>query len=128
MNIKYLTTEEAFHQIQDGISIVSTGGYTFSKHHYFAYGTYPECLRDGDSHTLEGMKSIGDKWFMFTDKDIVLKCGWRSPQYKHPIREDGTGHFDSLTKFLEDNLTVSDYNNPIKNAKMVTKFFEGDEL
>lgn len=121
----YLTAEEAFNFIQDGVSVVSTGGYTFSKNHYFSYGTYPSCLRVG-GHTVEGMERISNKWKVMTDYDIVTDCGYQEPNCcaYQMLREDGTVNFKSLNKFLEENLTVRDYKDPEKNKRMVAKYFE----
>ena len=120
----YLTAEEAFNLIQDGFSVVSTGGYTYSKNHYFSYGTYPNCVRGG-SNDLASMKRVSDKWKVMTDYDIVIDCGYQEPNCcaYQIIRNDGTVNFKSLNKFLEENLTVKDYKDPEKNKRMVAKYF-----
>lgn len=118
----YLTAAKAFNLIQDGKSIVSCSGYKLYKNGYFAYGTYPECIRAGNI-TLEGMMGISNSWKVMTDYDIVMYCGYQEPNCcaYQLIREDGTVNFKSLNKFLEENLTVKDYKDSEKNKRMVAE-------
>ena len=125
MEKQYLSAEDAYNLIQDGTSVVSALAHTYSKDYYFGNETYPQCLRSGDID-LATMKRISDNWEVLTDYDIVTRWGYQKPNccaYRL-LRRGGNVSFDSLNRFLEENLTVKDYKNFEKNRKMVDKYFD----
>lgn len=116
-----MTPQEALLCIKNG-GVVSSGGYTYGDGFYFAYGTYPECIRSGDADpTTHRDDSV---WEELSDKDIVERCGFSEQVWNRPVREDGTVDFNSLRRYLEDNLTVSEYKDPYVNSAYCRKFFK----
>ena len=119
-----LTAQEAYKYALNG-GIVSRGGYIFGKDFYFAYGTYPGCVRKGGI-TADSF-SLFDEWEAVTERDIVCRIGYAYDPFVRPQVFDGTVDFSSLRKFLEERLTVQDYKDTGKNAKACREYFRALE-
>lgn len=121
-----MNAEEAWEYVKNG-GIVTMGGYTYYKDGYFAYGTYPGCLRGGDINE-ESFKKSND-WKPLTELDIIKRNGYKSDRFYSRIAKHNQvpcNIMDYLVEYLESNLLVCDYSNPCKNSALCKKFF--DEL
>lgn len=113
---------DAQNHIDNG-GVVTCGGYTFATNKYFAFGTYPGCVRGGSVSTLTHK---ADEWTALTEKDIVCLVGYKKDQYYPPILNDGTVNFDNLWGYLDlINLNIGvDLTNPRVNARLCRDYFD----
>lgn len=125
----YLNVREATAHIESG-GIVWSGGYTLGKGIYFGGGTYPGCIRGGDTSDLSKYPA-GDsrEWIPVTEKDIVCRVGYQKCQFIKPFLNDGTVDFDELWKYLTEEIRLTDeeLSNPMKNSEHCKNFFTEKE-
>lgn len=75
---KGVPREEAQRLLDNGLAFISFGGYTFlstseGHHYYFAFGTFPGCLRGGPPNDLSKFKG---PFHVLTLKDIIKRQGF----------------------------------------------------
>lgn len=113
---------DAQNHIDNG-GVVTCGGYTFATDKYFAFGTYPGCIRGGSVSTLTHK---AEEWTALTEKDIVCLVGYKKDHYYPPILNDGTINFDNLHSYLEliRLNTNFDITNPRVNSRLCREYFD----
>lgn len=80
---KPLSVEEAWDVMSNNKGFISSAGYTLYKDGYFAYGTFPGCMRGGpSSRNLEEFTAFSEhnghtkEWSQVSLQDIVEDVGY----------------------------------------------------
>lgn len=115
-----MNKQEAKEHIENG-GCVTSGGYFYTKHGYFAYGTYPACFRGGEIN-VENSKM--QNWSPLTEKDIVCRVGYKPDEFYKPILNDGTVDFEDLWNFLKGYGLETDLSDSFKNATICIRYFK----
>lgn len=119
-----MNSKEAEEVIKNGGIVASVGGpsYIFSREWYFAFGTYPDCLRGGAPKTLDAFPD--HQWESLTEREIVCRYGYAKSNWYDPVLNDGTVDFEKLENYLSKVIEPSNRSDPAVSAKACRAFFE----
>jgi hypothetical protein len=118
-----LTNAEAYLKLMSGFSIISNGAYTYvvdgeyDHCYYMAYGTYPGCLRGGETPAHTDEHWLNQSWSRVSTIEIIIRNGWFPSEAGNTMadsiraRERAGGHvvpsFEDMISYALDNGTPS---------------------
>lgn len=112
-NCNKVDADEAFSIINDSKGIITSGGYTFFKSHYLAWGPIPSAFRGGETSSngiFDLLKEREDRLYQMTLRDLVVTRGfYPAPFFIYALvklqvdTEDYSVDLDDLVKFCVES-------------------------
>lgn len=137
-----VSVEEAYVIIKEKRGFVSCGGYVLYNGGYFAFGTFPGCMRGGkNSESLEEFKAFCEQtrslhWTWLKFPDIVRKFGfyptsigvWAHYQNWEIPTEETQAIFglelDMIKYMIDSEYKVADFKCPYKSVEIWNSFLD----
>ena len=122
-----MNNKEAEEVIKNGGIVATVSGvpYIFSREWYFAFGTYPNCLRGRGPESLDAFPAR--QWKSLTEREIVCRFGYAKSNRHDPVLNDGTVDFEKLEEYLSSHLNLSDRSDPHISASACCAFFMNED-